>query len=191
LSVERIALRLVGVGPMLMHSARLADPLDPMTKMLATVTSKAVKTEADHARISELEWHGGLWLHDGRPCIPPQCVKAVLVDGARKCKRGNIAKAAFMADGPAILDYAGPATVPGLWADQRFRHREMVRVRNSRTVRTRPCFPEWSAHVTGTFLPSLMNRSEIITLFKLSGLLGLGDHRPEFGRFLVEESSTE
>ena len=31
MSVERIALRLVGVGPLIMHSSRLADPLDPLT----------------------------------------------------------------------------------------------------------------------------------------------------------------
>ena len=52
MSVERIALRLVGVGPLLMHSSRLADPLDPLTKQLAAITSKAVRTEADHERIA-------------------------------------------------------------------------------------------------------------------------------------------
>jgi hypothetical protein len=191
MSIERIALRLVGVGPMLMHSARLADPLDPLTKALAVVTSKRVKTEADHARIAELEWHGGLWLHARRPCIPPHCLRAVLVEGAKKRRKGAIARAAFMADGPAMLDYDGPDAVPELWADQRFRHREMVRVRDSLTVRTRPCFTKWSARMTATFLPSMINRAEVIEFFKLAGPHGLGDHRPEFGRFLVEELSLE
>ena len=91
MSVERIALRLVGVGPLLMHSSRLADPLDPLTKQLAAITSKAVRTEADHERIAQLEWHGGLWLADGRPCIPPHCLKRVFVDReetaeGRNCK---------------------------------------------------------------------------------------------------------
>ncbi|MEH2500269.1 hypothetical protein V1294_006748 [Bradyrhizobium sp. AZCC 1678] len=191
MSVERIALRLVGVGPMLMHSARLADPLDPLTKALAAVTSKRMKTEADHDRIAELEWHGGLWLHDGRPCLPPHCLKAVLVDGARRRRKGNVAKAAFLADGPATLDYDGPSTLPELWADQRFRHREMVRVRDSLTIRTRPCFPRWSARVTATFLPSMINRAEVTEFFKLAGPFGLGDHRPEFGRFTVEQIGPE
>jgi hypothetical protein len=187
MSVERIAVRLVGVGPMLMHSARLADPLDPMTKAIAAITSKRVKTEADHARIAELEWHGGLWLFEGRPCLPPHCLKAVLVEGARKRKKGTIAKAAFVADGPSIIEHDGPDTVPALWADARFRHREMVRVRESLTVRTRPCFPRWSARLTATFLPSMIDRAEIIEFYKLAGPHGVGDHRPEFGRFLVEE----
>jgi hypothetical protein len=32
---------------------------------LAAITSKAVRTEADHERIAQLEWHGGLWLLTG------------------------------------------------------------------------------------------------------------------------------
>ncbi|QQN62160.1 hypothetical protein JIR23_21440 [Bradyrhizobium diazoefficiens] len=187
MSAEHISLKLVGVGPMLMHSARLADPLDPMTKALAAVTSKRVKTDADYDRIAELEWRGGLWLAEGRPCLPPHCLKAVLVEGARRRKKGTIAKAAFLADGPALLEYGGPTTLSELWADARFRHREMVRVRDALTARTRPCFPEWSARVDGTYLPSMINRSELLEFFRLAGPHGLGDRRPDYGRFRVEE----
>lgn len=189
MNAERIALRLVGVGPLLMHSARLADPLDPVAKALAAVTAKSVKTLADHARIAELEWHGGLWLHDGKPCLPPQCLKRVLVDGAKRLRKGELAKAAFMPDGPAILEYEGPTSLPDLWADERFRHREMVRIRQARTVRTRPRFPQWSAQLTATFLPSMVSRADVVEFFKLAGPHGIGDHRPEFGRFLVEQLS--
>jgi hypothetical protein len=191
MNVERITLRLVGVGPMLMRSARLADPLDPLTKSLAAITAKAIKTDADHTRIAHLEWSGGLWLHDGRPCLPAQCLKRVLVDSAKKRKRGNIAKAAFMADAPALLEYEGPQSLDELWADERFRHREMVRVHLSRTMRTRPCFPKWSTQFSATFLTTMMNRAEVIQCFQLAGPYGIGDHRPEFGRFLVEEIETQ
>jgi hypothetical protein len=191
MSTQSIVLRLVGVGPMLMHSSRLADPLDPTTKAIASITSKSFKTEADHARIAELEWHGGLWLSEGRPCLPPHCIKAVLVEGAKKRRKGEIAKAAFAADGPSIIEHDGPKTIPELWADDRFRHRQMVGVRGSLTARTRPCFPQWSARVSATFLPSMINRAEVVEFFKLAGPFGLGDFRPEFGRFLVEEIAPE
>ncbi|MFK4726067.1 hypothetical protein ABIE89_007167 [Bradyrhizobium niftali] len=187
MSVEHLALKLIGVGPMLMHSSRLADPLDPMTKALAAITSKRAKTDADYDRIAELEWRGGLWLAEARPCLPPHCLKAVLVEGARRRKKGMIAKAAFLADGPALLEYDGPTTLSELWADARFRHREMVRVRDALTARTRPCFPEWSARVDGSYLPSMINRGELIEFFRLAGPHGLGDRRPDYGRFRVEE----
>ena len=126
-------------------------------------------------------------MHGGRPCLPAQCLKRVLVDGAKKRKKGNIASAAFMPDGPALLEYDGPASVSELWADERFRHRKMVRVHSSRTVRTRPCFPKWSASISATFLTTMLNRVEVVEFFAIAGPHGLGDHRPEFGRFMVEE----
>jgi hypothetical protein len=53
-----------------------------------------------------------------------------------------------------------------------------------RTVRTRPCFPQRSAQVAATFLPSMVDRAELVEFFKLAGPHGIGDYRPEFGRFL-------
>ncbi len=76
MSIKSISLRLVGVGPMLMHNSRLGDPLDPITKALAAITSKRLKTEADHMRIAELEFHGSLYLHHGAPCLPQKMIKA-------------------------------------------------------------------------------------------------------------------
>src|SRR5882757_911382 len=70
MSAERIRLRLEGTRPLLMHSGRLADPLDPAALDLAHITAKRPKTRADLEEISRREWYGGLWLHGGRPCIP-------------------------------------------------------------------------------------------------------------------------
>ena len=187
MSVEPINLRLIGAGSMLMRDCQLADPLNAFAKAIQALTSKRVKPEADHARIAELEWHGGLWLHEGKPCIPARCIKKVCVEGARKRNKGTIVEAAFQPDGPALLEYDGPSSLDKLWADERFSHREMVRVQGSLTPRTRPCFPVWSARISGTFITTMLNRNEVFEFFRLAGVHGLGDYRPEFGRFIVEE----
>ncbi|MFQ3451803.1 hypothetical protein PMN64_00545 [Bradyrhizobium sp. UFLA01-814] len=191
MSVDHIKLKLTGVGPMLMHSSKLADPFEKVTKALTKITGKAKKTDADHLRIAELEFRGGLWLHHGFPCLPQQTIKSVCVDGAKKAKQGEIAKAAFRSEGAALLQYDGPKTVDALWADENFRHRAIVRVRGSLTVRTRPMFQEWSAIVHGSFLPSMLDREEIVGFFQTAGLFGLGDYTPEFGRFVAEEVQLE
>jgi hypothetical protein len=129
MSIESISLRLVGVGPMLMRNSRLGDPLDPYAKALAAVTSKRLKTEADHLRIAELEFHGSLYLHHGAPCLPQNMVKSVCVDGAKKSNMGETTKAAFRAEGAALLQFDGPKTAAELWAEERFRHRAEVRIR--------------------------------------------------------------
>lgn len=187
MSVEHIWVRLIGVGPMLMRSSRLGDPLDPLAKTLAAVTSKRVKTEADHLRIAEIEFHGSLYLHEGAPCLPAMMIKSALVDGAKKRKLGDTVKAAFRAEGPALLEYDGPKTASELWAEERHRHRAVVRIREALTVRTRPQFPEWSAVAHGTYLPSMLDRDQIVECFQMAGLFGLGDYTPEFGRFRVQE----
>ena len=74
MNATSIKVRLIGDRPLLMHSGRLADPLDDIVGDLAKITGKRVKTSADHEEIARVEWHGGLWLSGSRPCIPAEAV---------------------------------------------------------------------------------------------------------------------
>src|ERR1700724_2686344 len=89
MSVETIKVRMVGAAPLLMHNGCLADPLDERSINLAAITGKRAKTRADHEEISRLEWFGGLWLNDKRPCLPAAAVKAALVDAASHAEEGQ------------------------------------------------------------------------------------------------------
>jgi hypothetical protein len=189
MSTETIALRLVGVAPLLMHSSRLADPLDPQRIKLAAVTAKRAKTEADHRRIAELEWHASLWLHEGLPCLPAEAVEGAFVEAAKTRNKGKIARASLVVDGPALLHHGGPQTIEEMWKDPAYALRAMVRVKTSLTARTRPRFPNWSARITATFLVTLIDRSEVLEYFRIAGALGIGDWRPRYGKFLVEEAA--
>ena len=53
MSVERLRVRLTGERPLLMHSSRLADPLDPIKVDLDRLTKKRDKTLADHEQIAK------------------------------------------------------------------------------------------------------------------------------------------
>jgi hypothetical protein len=186
-TVEPISLRLVGVCPLLMHNGRLADPLDPHAVDLAALTSKRAKTRADHEKIAEVEWYGSLWLHGGRPCLPAEVIEAVLVDGARHKKKGRAACAGFLADAPAMIEFDGPSDLGELWENPSFRKRAGVRVRDAKTMRTRPRFPKWSVDVKASFLTTVLDRDEIYDFFRIAGaLVGVGDWRPKYGKFTVE-----
>ncbi len=185
--LEQISLRLTGVRPLLMHNGSLADPLDPQAIDLASFTGKRVKTRADHEIIAELEWYGSLWLHDARPCLPEHVLESVFVDGARYKRKGRAAVAGLEVVAPAMIEYDGPRDLPTMWKDPEFRKRAGVRVRDAKTMRTRPRFPTWAAELTATYLPSLLDRDEVIAFYKISGaLVGVGDWRPKFGKFTVE-----
>jgi hypothetical protein len=184
---ESIRLRLVGQRPLLMHCARLADPLDPINIELGKVTRKRDKTEADYEEIAKIEWFGGLWLDGSRPCIPAEALQANFIGGARTKRKGRLAEAGHFVDDPALLKYDGPSDLNELWKDKQFRYRAGVRVNNARTMRTRPRFPEWSVELTAKFFPSLLSRSDVIEIYKIGGFReGLGDWRPTWGRFAVE-----
>lgn len=184
---ETIKLHLIGDRPLLMHSARFADPLDPIGANLAKITGKRYKTQADHEEIARIEWHGGLWLSEGRPCIPAEAIEACFIKAAGAQRKARQARAGFMVSGPSTLVYDGPAKIDDLWNDPDYRLRRAVCVGKARTMRTRPRFSKWSAKVEASFLPTLLDRSEVVAIFQIAGFReGLGDWRPKYGRFSVK-----
>lgn len=186
---ETMRLRVTGTKRLLMHSGRLADPLDPITQDLARLTSKRPKTIADHKQISKVEWYGSLWLRNGVPCIPAEALMAAFVGGAKVLKRGPQAAAGLAVEHDAILVYDGPADVDELWESRDFFLRCGVKVGvNSKTMRTRPCFKDWYAEFTASYLPSIIDREHLLQALAQAGVRrGLGDWRPQNGTFEVRE----
>ncbi|GAB1716950.1 MAG: hypothetical protein NTAFB05_19920 [Nitrobacter sp.] len=187
MSVEHLRLRLTGERPLLMHSSRLADPLDPVKIDLDRLTKKRDKTLADHEQIAKVEWHGGLWLLDGRPCVPSEAIESAFVAAARTRRKGKQAKAGFACVESPLLQYDGPRDLTSLWDDKAFRLRFAVNVNDAKVMRTRPRFPAWHVVADIEFLPGLLNPNEVVEIFEIAGMReGLGDWRPKFGRFSVK-----
>lgn len=187
MSAETVRFHLVGVAPLLMHNARLCDPLDPWSREIAAITRKRIRTTADHERIAELEFLGSMWLNDGRPCIPATVIEGVIVAAARTRKHGRQARSGVICTDNATLVYQGPTVVEKLWEDPNFRLRIPVRTPGGRVMRTRPSFAEWQADVEISFLPTLVDADALETWLRIGGdQCGMGDFRPRFGRFTVE-----
>lgn len=176
---------------MLMHSARLSDPLDPATKALAKVTGKRKKTEDDHAEAGRLEHAGGLYIDADRgPYVPGQNVEAVLFRAASRFKLMSALRAAMLIPGTVHpLIYRGPRDAEGLWTDKAFVHRASVKVGTSRVIRTRPIFAKWQVEVSGELNTDEIDPERFEQIADVAGrLVGLGDWRPRFGRFDVRVS---
>jgi hypothetical protein len=186
-SYKTLKFKITSVAPLLMHNGQTADPLNQHSRSIAEITSKRKKTEADHREVSRREWFAGLYLMNGEPCIPAEMIEAVLIEGAKKEKRGPAAKAGIIVESNARLDYQGPRKPEALWQDEKFRLRVPVRVGTSRVIRTRPRFEKWSASIVVKYLPSLLNEKDIRSFLAAAGeQIGLADWRPRFGRFAVE-----
>lgn len=188
MTVENMTLRLDGDRPLLMNSSVKADPLNPIKIELERLTSKRNKTIADHEQIAKAEWHAGLWLHDGKPCVPSEAIESTFQAAAKTRSKGKEAKAGLCCFVSPLLEYQGPGDLSSLWADKDFVFRVPVNVRGSKVMRTRPRFNNWHVVVNVEFIPGLLNRRDVLEFFEIAGFReGLGDWRPKFGKFTAKE----
>ena len=186
----RITLR--GTAPLLMHSARLADNLDPIVKEMQAISSKRTKTDDDRDELARLEFMGGMYFApEVGPYIPGENIHATLIAGAKLSKKGApLNRAMILTTDVNPLAYTGPRTVDAMWADPAFRSRKSVRVQSNRVTRTRPRFTEWACDAEGMLDLNVLDFGDLQRIADDAGLLiGLGDWRPRFGRFeaTVEE----
>lgn len=190
-------LTLTGTAPLLMHNGRLADPIDPAAKALAAATSKRTKTDADHAEVARLEWHGGLyWDEDlNGPYIPGENIAKCLRSAAKMTKHGKAFDRGLMISTEINpLVYNGPRDRDKLAADANFVHRKCIVVAGRRVPRTRPMFREWKVDCEGVIDPNVLDLETVRQAAETAGQFeGLGDWRPgspraggTFGRFTAE-----
>jgi hypothetical protein len=88
------------------------------------------------------------------------------------------------------IEYDGPRTAQELWEDDRFRFSSIVRVGQARVNRMRPIFNDWSAVVTLNVEDTLIDPARVTEWLVAAGnQVGIGDWRPQYGRFTVERVS--
>ncbi len=183
---QTLKFRLTSDCPMLMHAATTVDPLHPLAKELKRISGKKAKTDADHEQMARIEFMAGLYMGKDGPVIPAPNIDAMLVRAAAKLKEGTIAKTAIYCKGPSRLDYDGPRTASELFELEQFRHRARCKVGMASVMRTRPVFDEWSAIVELAVETSIVNPTQVDGWFTIAGQqIGLGDWRPQHGRFTV------
>ena len=183
---QTLRAKITGVSPLLMHNGQLADPLNGFVKAIKAISGKKAKTDADHEEIAKLEWHGSLYLKDGKLCIPGAMMEACLVEAAKKVKKGQQAKAGIICPTDSPLEYDGPENIEELF-ESGFRLTTQCVIKRNRVMRTRPMFKKWGALVDIWYDDGMFNKSDIITMLKTAGdYIGIGDWRPKFGMFTVE-----
>lgn len=185
--LNTIKVRITGTRPLLMHSDKFADPLNPLTKAHKELTGKRKKTDEDHEAIAKSEWLGGLYIDSKGPYLPGVNVEAAMIGGGKLSKLGTqLKRSVEVMDEKCYLEYSGPKSAEKLW-DAGFYDARSVKVQTARLMRYRPMFREWSCLVEVAFDPDSINREQVIKCLEDGGqYCGVGDYRPKFGRFTVE-----
>jgi hypothetical protein len=186
-----------GGSALLMHNERLADPLDPYTQALATLTGKRKKALADHEEIGYVEFLGGLYTDPPldeyppngdakvRPCIPAWNILRCLQGGAVRHKRGqDVLRGVYPLAENVPLIYEGPKDPEKLWKAGGFSLRKSVGVQRNRTMRTRPLFMDWQVALEVEVDTTVFDQHILSKAWHDAGIyVGLGDMRPIYGRF--------
>lgn len=183
-----LQITLTGTTALLQHNSRLANRLDPIARALRDITDKRTKTDEDYENMAELEFRGALY-HDEElgPYEPGLNVEKSFVEGARITKQGKqVERGLFITDNELPLIYPGPRTLDALWADESFRSVLPVRVGTSRVQRCRPLFRQWTIEAIAEVDPALLDLDTVRIITANAGsMVGLGDYRPRYGRYVA------
>lgn len=192
--METVKIRLTGTAPILLHSDRMANPLDPLTKAKKAIATKRKKTDEDHLELAKMEWEGALYYDEKiGPFMPGRNIKAMIISAAKKTKDGVRAKTGLIISEDKIkLLYSGPREIKKMWEDGRFTDVRCVGQMKVRIMRCRPIFSDWALEFSVVYDPSVVDKADILRFADAGGrLVGLGDYRVEccgdFGRFEAEE----
>ena len=154
---------------------------------MKTISGKRKKVDSDYEELARIEFLAGLYMSAEGPIIPNTLIDGMTVRAAMKMKEGPVAKSGVFCLDHARLDYDGPRAADALWADERFRFACAVRVGQARVMRMRPRFNEWSATVSLNIEDTLVNPAQVDKWMEVAGTqVGIGDWRPQFGRFTAQ-----
>lgn len=184
---QTLQYKLTSSASLIMHNGQTANQLNRFAQELKKVSGKRNKTDADYMRMAEIEFMAGLYMGEDGPVIPSYVLDAMIINAAKKSKEGPLAKSSAFAMCHARLEYEGPRTADELWADEQFRFVALVRVGMARVARTRPIFNKWSCVIDINVETTVVNASRVDEWIQIAGTqVGLGDWRPQHGRFQAQ-----
>jgi len=187
--MSQFKVRITGTRPLLMHADLLSNPLNALTKEHKKLTGKKKKTEEDSEQIAKSEWAISMY-YDSKigPYLNGTMIEASLNAGAKLRKLGMaIKRGVEVLEERCPLEYEGPRKIEKLW-DKGYYDVRGVKIGQKRIMRYRPIFKKWATQFTIVFDEEIISKGELLDCLSDAGAYsGIGDYRPKFGRYDVEE----
>lgn len=151
--------------------------------------------EKKRREIERAEWEGSLY-HDGENLfVPGDNIHACIVGGARKAKLGKQVESGMLPvdDVPIKTALKPGESLDKIYDRKEFSLRKPVRIpprTGARLMKVRPMIPSgWELNFEVEFDQNQLSKDNLVEAMREAGRkIGLGDWRPRFGRFIVEET---
>ena len=175
--------------PLIMHSARSVNPLDPLNRKLKEQTKVKSKTDETLKLISDLEWELSLYWKEGIGFyIPAENIEKSIIEGARASRKGkDVEKFVTVEEMFCPLKLPSNPTMEKIKNDYSYRDIRSMVVSKRRIMRTRALFENWETSFTLRFDDSKMNIEDIVSALDYAGkYIGICDSRPKYGQYAVK-----
>ena len=203
--MEIIKAKIKGIAPLLTHNGWLVDPRNVFTKEIDAAQKSLKKNRSDAAfeALANCEWLGGLYTktpikfvrennqvdvtEDAEICVTGDMICRSIIKSAGR-KEVTAFKAGVIVDGMFSLTVGGKvAKVKTLFKNPAHYFTVAAKIGQSKIMRTRPRFDDWSANIEVAYIAELVSKRDVQDALVRSGsIVGIGDWRPRFGRFAVE-----
>lgn len=195
--MKSIKVKWTGLRPLLMSNAEMIDHTNPATRRIKEISAKGSKkiTDSDREEMAFAEWKAAMYWRDGSGFyLPSDNIEKTIREGASKSRLGKLAEAAsFVSEPevPVITKDPYPKHQEKLYKQPEYQLRKPVRVppkTGARIMKVRPMVPTgWSIEFTLEYDDSVINQNDLVKAMNDAGaLVGIGNWRPKFGRFIVE-----
>lgn len=188
-------IEIVGITPLLLHNGRTANPLDPYSKKMKSLTSKRQKTEDDIQELLLVQWEAGLYWSDKIGLyMPSENLFAAVYKSAKKHKLGvKCGGIAFNAIPGFPINVPNSKDFVKMKEDPNNKFVKTVVVQKSKTISCRPIFENWALKFEMEFDPTIIDANEVKTiLVTMSQRVGLGVWTPgspkpgTHGKFIIK-----
>lgn len=184
--MKTLKFKIEGICPLLQHDDKTANPFNEYTKQLKAISGKRKKTEDDLFEMARIEWSASLY-HTPKKgyFIKAECFEASLLAGAKSKKLGTIFKQAVsIPDEPTFHFKDDNKTPAQLFEIDAYKDFRTVKVQQSKILRCRPIFNEWSCEIEVWYEETRIDETDILQIVEYAGrYIGICDYRPKYGRF--------
>lgn len=197
MSIQTMTATITGINPLLMNNPQTVDRFNPYAKAMAKINAKKTRrTDDDYREHRDIEIRSGIYFDDAIGIYVPSTwmlsAIAQVSFKTTKISKADVRGSVFTVEDKLKLSYRDMDKVKqpeDIVGNPNFRINLTLKQQQSRVVKAKPIFHDWSFACTLEFDDKTLDPDSLERIIKHAATYGgFGDFRPTFGRATAEVS---